>query len=757
MIAWCVRRPAVIWAACACIITSGGVAFSRLALATKTEVELPTLSVGASWPGASPELMEMYVTSPMEAAIQGVRDVRRVTSNSRDGSASLTVSLEPDANIQLTRLAILERMEVLRTDSAFPPGASRPYVSNYVPDNLSEAPLMQITMTGPYTPGALQKVMETTVSPRLAAVPGVASISGAQGGTDLSVSVNYDGLRMRQLGIPPDLLTSAIAGARIVQSLGEERLGASVRAIVLRDQPAAIEDLAALPIRAPSGRVFRLGDLATVRAEEDAQGRFFRIDGNPALAVFVTREPRADAIRTAAAVKAAVVELQPQLPPGTKLTAAGDQSVTLKRDLTDLSKRGAIAFVTVLLMLALLLLDARAVVLVMGSTAVAIAGTALSLFILKIPANLLTLAGLGMGVGILVQDALIVANRLRTASATPDGRISATTRITPAVVGSTLTTAVVLFPFLYLQGNARAAFMPFASAFLLALVWSVLTAIGVVPSLSGRHVFKVRRWRWGRRVYARTVGWTLRLRWLTLALTVVTLAGLSWVFVKKVPRFAWGGGYGQQHTTLSVYLSFPRGSDPQALDDGIAEFERIVGHRPEIEQTVAQGGGSSANLRVTFTDEGAFTAVPLGIAGRTHATRRVRGRREHQRAGTRPGILGGIRWKQFVHLPHQDSRLLVQRRRAPRARSQGAAGANRARARRQRERRVALVRRTKGVSGDARAGPRRARALRRDVGAVWRRGVARNAQQLVASAARNRRRRNSRADQGAGRARPLAG
>ena len=154
MIAWCVRRPAVVWATCACILAAGGVAFSRLALATKTTVELPRLSVGVSWAGASPELMEMYVTSPVEAAIQGVRGVRRISSNSRDGGASMTVELDPDANVQLTRLGILERMEALRSDSAFPPGASRPYVSNYVPDNLQEAPLISVLMTGPYTSGA---------------------------------------------------------------------------------------------------------------------------------------------------------------------------------------------------------------------------------------------------------------------------------------------------------------------------------------------------------------------------------------------------------------------------------------------------------------------------------------------------------------------------------------------------------------------------------------------------------------------------
>jgi HAE1 family hydrophobic/amphiphilic exporter-1 len=382
----------------------------------------------------------------------------------------------------------------------------------------------------------------------------------------------------------------------------------------MRDQPRVVEDLAAIPIRAPNGRIFRLGDFATIRAEEDAQGQFFRIDRNPALAMSVTREPGADAIRTAAAVRAAIEALQQQLPPGAKIKVTGDQSTSLKRELDDLKKRGLWAFGAVLVVLAVLLLDWKAVTLVMGSTAVAIAGTALSLYILKIPANLLTLAGLGMGIGILVQDSLIVANRLRTATDTsPEARIASTGRITPAVVGSTLTTGVVLFPFMYLQGNSRAAFVPFAAAFLLALFWSVITAITVVPALAGNHVFRPHQWRWGLRQYSRIVGWTLRLRPLTLLLTAGTLALLSWAFVKKVPRFAWGsGGFGQQQTILSVYLTFPRGSDAATLDASMKEFETIVGDRPEIEQITTMSAGTSTGImRVVFTEDGAFTAVPL--------------------------------------------------------------------------------------------------------------------------------------------------
>ncbi len=456
----------MVWAACIALLIAGAIAFSRLPLATRTTVELPQLSVNAGWTGAAPEVIETYLTSPIEAAIQGVRGVKRVVSTSSDGSANLRVDLEPNADVQMTRLAILERLELLRSE--LPPGVSPPSVANYVPQGLEDPPLLSLTVFGPYTPGTLQKLLDERVKPRLSAVPGVASVS-VQGGSDLGVAVTYDPVLLRRIGISPTLLSDALTNARIVQSLGVKREGSTERSVVLRDQPGALEDLEALPVRGPAGRVFRLGDLATVRAEEDARGRFFRIDGEPAVAIEVTRHAGADAIKTAAALRATIDAMRPGLPLGVRLRVGNDASVDLARELDDLTKRGAIAFAAVMVVLALLLRRWRAVALVMGSTAVAIAATALTLYVFDVPANLLTLAGLGMGVGILVQDALIVVNRLGSAPDTADGRAAATGRIMPAVVGSTLTTAVVLFPFLYLQGNARSAFAPFAAAFVWAL------------------------------------------------------------------------------------------------------------------------------------------------------------------------------------------------------------------------------------------------------------------------------------------------
>ncbi|NNG17346.1 MAG: efflux RND transporter permease subunit [Gemmatimonadales bacterium] len=612
MIRWAVGRPAVIWAISVAIILAGMVSFTRLPLATKTTVELPRLRIAAGWPGTAAELVEMYLTAPIEAATQAVRGVRKTSSESREGFASLEVELEPDIDVQLARLGILERLELLRPE--FPPGATPATVTNFVPEELDEVPLLEYTLSGPYTPGALERIARDRILPRVSAIPGVA-VGEPSGGADLGVSVSYDPTQLRQLGIAPAEIARIIAESRMVRSLGQDQAGATERRVVLRDQPDAIEDLGALPVRGAGGLVYRLSEVTSIRQEEDAGGSFYRINGRPAVSMRISRLPGADAIKTAAAVRTLLDELKPGLPEGLRLSVATDESVDLAKQLRDLSRRGAIAFVLVGLVLSIALRNAKSVLLVLGSAAVAITGTALGLYLLDVPANLLTLAGLGMGVGILVQNGLVVVERLRRAPDTKEGRAEVGIRILPALLGATMTTAVVLFPFLYLQGNARAAFVPFATAFALALGCSVLSAVFMIPALSAGHGASKAHWPWVSRFYQHVVIRLLRWRWVTLGLAVAALGVVTWGFIEKVPRTSWGDWFGQR-TTLSVFLSFPRGSDPASLDRGMRDFESIVVGVPGVEQVVTAGGGrrgrfgGGANMQVLFEKEAGLTALP---------------------------------------------------------------------------------------------------------------------------------------------------
>ncbi|HXF95251.1 MAG TPA: efflux RND transporter permease subunit [Gemmatimonadales bacterium] len=609
MITWTVRRPAVVWASAVALLLAGAVAFSRLPLATKPRVELPRLQIGVDWPGASAELVETYLTAPIEAAVQTVRGVTKISSQADEGRTQLTVELEEGANVQLSRLAILERMELLR--SHFPEGATAPTIGNYVPEALAEQPLQRYTLSGPYTPGTLARLARERIRPRLSAVPGVADVA-VSGGAELGVAVVYDATRLRQLGLAPEALFEALQAAQEHRALGEERAGPGERPVVLRDRATSLDALGELPVRAGDGRVFRLGDLAAVRLEEDARDFIYRVNAEPAVGLTVSRLPGADAIRTGAAVRRTIAALRRELPPGMKMRVQYDESGDLARQLRSLVLRGAIAAALVILALVVVLRNLRSVVLALGSGLVAVAGTALGLYLLKIPANLLTLAGLGMGIGILVQNGVVMVDRLRSAPDTADGRADAGRRIAPALLGATLTTAVVLLPFLYLQGNARAAFTPFAVAFALALGCSILSSVVMIPALGAGHGLRHLLWPRALRLYARSVVVLLRWRWAALALVAGLLGYTAWGLAHKVPRFDFSTWYGQR-SNLIASLNFPRGSDPASLDRGIREFERVVVGRPGVDQAVVQGWRDGAYMQVTFAPDADQTPIPYEL------------------------------------------------------------------------------------------------------------------------------------------------
>ena len=611
MIRWAAGRPAVVWSLAAGLIVAGAVAFTRLPLATKTRVDTPRISVSASWRGSAPEVMETYLTSPIEAAIQTVRGVRKISSRSTEGSSSVTVELDPDVDVTMARLAILERMEALRPE--LPTGARNISVGPYVPDDLRESPLMELNVTGPYTPGALTKIAEDVVVPRFATLDGIAGDPYLRGEARNGVVVSFDATRLRQLGIDASQLTAAVSTARMVEFLGAERMGATERSVSLRDTPNAIEDLGALPITGPKGVVYRLDELAAIRPEEDRRGRFYRLNGLTAVTVSLNRQAGADAIKTAKRARAMAAEVQDLLPQGVKLEIATDASEDLVKQLNDLLLRGAIAFGAVAVVLLLTLRSLRSAALVLGSATVAIAGTALGLYLLEIPANLLTLAGLAMGIGILVQNGLVVVERLRTVEDTPEARAGAGSRIAPAVLGSTLTTAVVLFPFLFLQGDARAAFMPFAAAFGLALFWSVGTALVLVPAV-GKGGDHGRHWNRLATVYDWTVRRVVRFRFASILLTTAMIGWLTWGFITKVPRSNWGGWWGDRRETVTANVSFPKGSDPEQVERIISELEKVAVGREGVAIVRAEGSPLGGQLSVEFTAEGSASAMPYVIS-----------------------------------------------------------------------------------------------------------------------------------------------
>ncbi len=435
----------------------------------------------------------------------------------------------------------------------------------------------------------------------------------------MGISVSYDPTRLGQLGIDPAALRTALSNARLVEPLGSVHDGPYQYSVVVRDQPHLTADLARLPVVAPGGRVVLLGDLAAIRPEEDNGGVFYRLNGVTAVSLSLARQPQADADqdcrrRQSRRRRAGAADAARCPAPALPTTRASTSAISW----TTCCCAASIAFAAVLLVLLLTLRSASRSMLVLGSAAVAIAGASLSLYLLHIPANLLTLAGLAMGIGILVQNGLVVVERLRWVENTPDGRADAGRRIASAVMGSTLTTTVVLLPFLYLQGNSRAEFMPFAAAFALALAWSVGVALIVVPAVGrgGRGSGRAAPKGWPRlaRLYRRMMLGVLRWRFVAIAFTAAAVGGAHLGIHQEGAAGQLGRLVRQQHQIITASVGFPKGSDPEKLNEIISELEQVAIGRPGVALVRSSGNNLAGTVEVEFTADGSASDMPWVIS-----------------------------------------------------------------------------------------------------------------------------------------------
>jgi HAE1 family hydrophobic/amphiphilic exporter-1 len=607
MIARLIDNAAMVRAVLGAIVLSGLVASHRLELARSTAIEYPRLDVTARWEHASPELVETYVSAPIEAAVQGIRGVRGTASVSSEGLSTVSVTLAADANVPLTRLAILERLGTLADQKLFPSRVSRPIVSDYVPDALREAPLVTLAVSGSYAPPALSKAINEILVPRLSATAGVATVQTSSD-REQGVLVTYDPSVLDHIGVAPMALADAIRNSRLVRALGHYPDLLQSRPVVLRNSVQTIEELRALPVGASGGGVFRLGAIATIGIGSSDHDAFTRIDGVPAITVYVSRQAAADAIATSKRVREAIKSARPLLPAALHLTIVTDEGSSVAMRLRSLSVRSGVGLTAATIVLVLAMRSLAGALFVVASSLLAIAGTGLSLFILKVPVNIVTLSGLSMGLGILMQDAVVLLDRLARVPSGGDRRVEAARRALPAIISATLTTVVVLGPFLYLQGSARAAFVPFALAFAIALIWSALSSLALLSLTTHRRLRRPRSTaiprRWvlrGALSHGRTV----------LVLSAAGAVATAWYFVRRVPRESWRG-FGDERTQIFVNLSMPRGSAPETVARTIGIFESIALAAPGVEHVQVIGRENYARMAVTFPRE-EEPVIPLAL------------------------------------------------------------------------------------------------------------------------------------------------
>lgn len=657
MIRLAIRRPVAALTATAAVAALGIPALLDMPLELLPDVTFPRLTVRSYWWGASPEMVEAFVTSPIEAAAQGVTGVETVSSTSYPQRSEVTVEFARGTDMEFARLELSERLAALARD--LPPGAGRPEVEPWVPEEFAAETqaLLVYTLAGPTEPGALRNLALEEVRPAFLAIEGV-DVVDVRGGTDPELRVTLDPARMNALGLSPDDARAALEG-----SLNVEETAASVRedgldwTVTIEDRAgsvAAVEDLVLRPatIDTTDGSLrpaVRLSDVGRAILGRARPIRLHRVDGHPAVSLYVYREAGSNAVAVSDRTRERIGSIGSALPPGHRLIAERDASERIRAELTDLGTRAAIAAVVVLAVLLVAFRRFRPAILAFGTIVASVLVAAVLMDRLGLSLNLLTLAGIAMGFGLVVDNAIVVLESVEARRADSDTDEEAAERgarqVLLPVLAATATTAIVFLPFLWFQGELRAYYVPFAITVALVLAASLAVSFTAVPALAARRGARraepaARGEPLPRRVYRGLLAWTLAWPKTTVVVAFLLLAGAAWLFWNGVPRGRTWGGFGEQ-TFIQVQIQLPRGAELERTDALARSFEARLATLPEVERFVTDVSPEYAGIRVTFPDSLESTWVPVAIKERMVAYSHGFGGAEVRVFGYGPSFYGG--------------------------------------------------------------------------------------------------------------------
>ncbi|HEU0080141.1 MAG TPA: efflux RND transporter permease subunit, partial [Longimicrobiaceae bacterium] len=469
MIRFSIRRPSAVAMAYLAVSLLGVAAWVLVPIELLPETELPRLTVSASWPGASPEVTEAFLTSPLEAAIQQVRGVEKVSSTSEEqngtGVASISVEFARGTDMDFVRLELSERLAAL--DEDLPDGARRPTVESYVPEEFQDQnrPFLRYTVTGPYTVEALRKHVDDDIAPELRQVDGVADV-GAQGGRARMLEIEVDEKKALALGLDPADIGRRIRELEFVRESGTVREGGTEYTLAIRQRAESPVEVRRLPLLTDRGRLVRLEDVAVVRDTYEDPFSYYRIDSQPAVSFVVQKEIGTNAVQVADAVKAHLASLAGTHPSGVRLILDDDQSEAIRAQLTDLRGRALSGGVIVFVVLLFFLRSFRSAAIVFSSIAFSVLITLNLIYFGGLTLNVLTLMGLAMGFGLVIDNSVVVLENIYRRRRLGDPAEEAAERgsgeMVLPVLAATLTTIIVFVPFVYLQGELRLFYIPLA-------------------------------------------------------------------------------------------------------------------------------------------------------------------------------------------------------------------------------------------------------------------------------------------------------
>ena len=448
------------------------------------DIRIPVIGVVWQYTGLPPDQMAGRITTPFQRALTTtVNDIEHIVANSYNGVGIIKIFFQPNVDIRTANAQVTAISQTMLKQ--LPPGSTPPLILNY---SASTVPIIQVALSGEgLTEQNLADIGINQLRTPLVTVPG-AAIPYPFGGKQRQVQIDLNLSALQARGLSGQDVANALAAQNLITPVGTQKIGSFEYNIQLNNSPLRIEDLGNLPIKAVNGAMIYIHDVASVRDGNPPQTNIVHVNGNRSVLMMVLKAGSISTLDIIAGIKQKVIDVRDSLPDALKIGFIGDQSLFVRGAITGVAYEGVIAALLTSVMILMFLGSWRSTIIIATSIPLAVLGAIVMLSAIGETLNIMTLGGLALAVGILVDDATVTIENINyhleqgkpVEQSILDG---ANQIVTPAFV-SLLCICIVFVPMFFLQGVARFLFVPMAEAVMFAMIWSFILSRTLVPTMA---------------------------------------------------------------------------------------------------------------------------------------------------------------------------------------------------------------------------------------------------------------------------------
>jgi HAE1 family hydrophobic/amphiphilic exporter-1 len=589
-----VIRPIAMGMVIILMLILGGGSVKNMPVDLFPELTFPVAAVTATYDGAGPKEVENLLAKPLENAMGTIPNVENVTSISRNGGLLILVSFNWGTDMDFATLKMREKVDASR--DFLPAGAPSPRVMRFDPSDL---PIMQLAITGDQQEfAALKKMAEEDIKPRLDGIDGVASVS-IEGGANKEVQVNLDPEKLASYGLTIQQLQQLIGSENInlpAGSIEDQNQNLPIR---ITGQFKSIDDIASLPVPTNVG-ILLLKNLADIEETYEETAQLSYLNGKSAIGISILKQSGSNTVEVAEDIEEKLKEINEFLPENVKMEKIFDQSRFINQSISAVSSNMLVGSALAAGILYLFLRNMRSTLIIAFAIPLSIVTTFVFMYFSGQTLNLLTLGGLALGIGMMVDNAIVILENIyrsqQLGMSLKDAAIQGTREVGTAIIASTLTTVIVFLPIVFVEGLAAQLFKPLALVISFSLLASLFTALIIVPLLSSLFLKVQQQEKTTGQLFASVLQKYTALLVIVLAhpkktillivsALVLSLTGIPFIGTEFLPA--------QDQSFVSITAKLPEGSSLKATYEKTGEINERIEKVKEIDLIYVKVGGAA--------------------------------------------------------------------------------------------------------------------------------------------------------------------